>query len=243
MKSAWKNATTIGKLKAFITNYSNSPYISQAKSKIKNLEEIRERNKLYSLTVNRTPSNAHVTILDVKPSYDHSHNRVMLKRGIYKIQVSRRGYITSDPITVKIPRDKSINVHLEKIDVPPPIHRYSLNINTVPADAHVNYFSGSSFSNGSRLESGTYNFTISRRGYLSKTIGIYLNKSMSKTVYLTKKKVDPPPQSKCSEQLKKVQSYVNQNKEVEAILQLSEFNLNARNCTQAERNRAKKFKF
>ena len=49
----------------------------------------KEKNKLYSLTITRTPSDATVQILDIKPRYKDG---IMLERGEHRIRVFLEGY-------------------------------------------------------------------------------------------------------------------------------------------------------
>ena len=70
-----------------------------------------EKNKLYSLTIKRTPSEATVQILNIKPIYKDG---IMLKRGRYKIFVFAEGY-KDKKFFVELKDNLTHNVELEKI--------------------------------------------------------------------------------------------------------------------------------
>jgi len=55
----------------------------------------KEKNRLYSLTIERTPSNATVQVLNIKPRYKDG---IMLKKGEYRIKVFADGYKVSDEL-------------------------------------------------------------------------------------------------------------------------------------------------
>ena len=70
-----------------------------------------EKNKLYSLTIKRTPSEATVQILNIKPIYKDG---IMLKRGRYKIFVFAEGY-KDKKFFVELKDNLTYNVELEKM--------------------------------------------------------------------------------------------------------------------------------
>jgi outer membrane protein assembly factor BamD (BamD/ComL family) len=238
VEKAWKrvkDSGSISKLRRFRRLYPNSIYDREAVDKIEVLKKVLIERKM----------------LESWKKVRYSKNISELRNFIKKYPNSKFVSSARKRINQLLEKNKtfSLTIHTPTpIYTPPPTKYYSLYINTIPSDAHISYSSGSSFSNGSMLEKGRYTFTVSHHGYFSKTIRINLTRDMSKKVYLKRRVVPPSPRpstrkSKCTKQLDKVQSYINQGKRAEAILQLSEFELNARYCTQSERNRAKEFNF
>ncbi len=65
------------------------------------------RNK-YSLTVNPTPSDARVQIMNIKPKY---YDGIKLKKGKYHIKVSKKGYKTVEK-WIKLIEDKHLTIKL-----------------------------------------------------------------------------------------------------------------------------------
>lgn len=116
---------------------------------------------IYSLTINTTPSNAlaEVKINDTWVS-GKSHN---LESGTYEYRVSLSGYITETE-SFTILNNKVINVTLELI-------KYQLTINTIPSDATAEVYINNTWVSGKihTLEPNTYEYRVSRVGYVTKT--------------------------------------------------------------------------
>lgn len=208
-------------------------------AELKKQKEDKEKNRTYFLRVIRTPSNAKVKILKVKPSYDYNQDRVMLKRGTYQIKVSKDGY-KPKTISVTIPtHHRSITVNLERV-----IKRYSLYVNTEPVDAIVRFQSGVLFSSGSRLEEGDYTLLVSKKCYGTRKISTTLSSNKSVTISLNKDgscQPPEPPKSECTKQLDQIERYFKHGLKSKALLELNRFDSNARNCTPEEQARANKF--
>ncbi len=64
----------------------------------------------YSLTINTTPSNATIQILNIKPYYQ---DRIQLKKGLYRIRVFADGY-KEKRFNIELKEDSVYNIVLEK---------------------------------------------------------------------------------------------------------------------------------
>ena len=83
----------------------------------------------YELRVNRTPSDARVRILNIKPTY---YDGLRLKPGNYHVEVSKSGYQQSRQWVTLGDVDKTINVRLEKPPAPEPVIKSSHEMIKVP---------------------------------------------------------------------------------------------------------------
>ena len=79
--------------------------------------------KKFSLSVQTTPSDARVRILNIKPKY---HDGIKLKKGKYHIEVSKRGY-SSDSGWIELEEDTNLNITLDRI---PQVIQYTKPITT-----------------------------------------------------------------------------------------------------------------
>ena len=199
----------------------------------------KEPEKKFSLTVNTTPSDARVSITNIEPKY---YDGIALKKGTYNIKISKSGYVTKR-FSVDLSKNKRLHRTLEEIYVPPPPTRYSLTIDTIPSNAYVSHNSGVVFNNGARLSRGSYSFTISKNGYHSREISIFLDKNMRKVVELTRKRIapPPPPKSECTKMLDRIEKYTKDGREDKKLQELNRFDANRRNCTPSEQARGDKF--
>jgi len=94
------------------------------------VEKEKKSIKKYRLTINATPVNARVRILNIKPKY---HDGMKLKKGKYHIEVSKRGFKTISK-WVSLQKDTSLNIELlkNKIYVPQTIEDIEPVTNSIP---------------------------------------------------------------------------------------------------------------
>jgi len=164
--------------------------------------------KKYSLTINPTPSNAKVYIMNIKTKYKDG---IRLKKGWYEIKVKKQGYETK-LFKVNLNRDRDYDIRLtelknreivirenkikkitETIVVQPkkPLPtKYSLSIKPAPSNAKV-YITNIKprYRDGIRLKEGRYKIKVVAKGYKKKILNIYLKKDNVYKVELAKFKV------------------------------------------------------
>jgi hypothetical protein len=117
--------------------------------------------KELSLTVRPTPSDARVSITNIKPRYYHG---IKLKKGFYKIKVSKSGYLTQTR-EINLTSDLVMNVTLKK-----QVNKFSLTITTTPSDARVQIQNiKSKYYDAIKLRKGNYKIRVSKKGYVPKT--------------------------------------------------------------------------
>lgn len=148
------------------------------------------------VTFTTTPDNAKIVVKDadgqtVEAAYGKTY---FLEAGTYHYTVSADGYVTKEA-DFTVSEEASITVELEKEVVKPVT--YNVTFNTTPANASVTVKDG----NGNViapaqdktyvLEEGTYHYTVSADGYISKGADFAVSKEASITVELEKEDVKP----------------------------------------------------
>jgi len=91
---------------------SNNSHVSKIKKPTKN-SSFSFQNEMptdFSLTINQTPSDAKVSITNIKPRY---YDGIRLKKGIYNIKVSKSGYTTKRG-NINLESNIEIAIDLEK---------------------------------------------------------------------------------------------------------------------------------
>lgn len=84
-------------------------------------ERIANEKKKYTLTINPTPSDAKVYIMNIKPKYKEG---MKLKKGRYSIKVKARGYETKE-FRISLKKDSHYNIVLSKLAKAPKVTSHS----------------------------------------------------------------------------------------------------------------------
>ncbi|MFT6269490.1 MAG: serine/threonine-protein kinase [Alphaproteobacteria bacterium] len=107
---AWdkaKRANTISAYQAYLSAQSQGQYRASAQQRI---NEINIENSKVALTINTTPADATVQILNIEPSYQRG---IQLEMGQYNIRVSKTGYVTQNHTISLSSQQSSFSYNLE----------------------------------------------------------------------------------------------------------------------------------
>jgi CHAT domain-containing protein/tetratricopeptide (TPR) repeat protein len=151
-----------------------------------------EDNPKYHLTVNVTPSDSRIRIMNIRPKYRPG---IALKPGKYDIEVTRSGYeskrwwveIKDTDLTVDVILNKTSAFVADNLN-------YQLTINATPSDSRIRIMNiRPKYRPGIALKPGKYDIKVTRSGYESKrwwveikeadlTLDVTLNKLGAKPV-------------------------------------------------------------
>jgi len=133
----------------------------------------------FSLHIITFPSNAKVSILNIKPKY---YDNIRLKPGKYHIKVSSIGY-ESKLFWVNLNTDIKRKIYLNRIG-----NTFSLNITTNPSNATIKILNiKPKFKQGILLKKGLYHIEVSKRDFNTKREWIKLDHDSHINITLTKK--------------------------------------------------------
>ena len=130
-------------------------------------EPVAAQSVTHRLTVETSPSDARVRIMNIKPVYSPG---ILLEPGRYHIRVEQPGYLSQDQWIAMGNRARTVTVVLQpeadKAEIE--AEGYRVVVQTVPPGAEVSIRRGGRlepFKSGSRLEPGNYLFSVRLNGY------------------------------------------------------------------------------
>jgi HSP20 family molecular chaperone IbpA len=124
----------------------------------------------YALTVNVSPPDARVRIMNIKPKY---HDGILLKPDNYHLRVDKNGFETWDNWITVEKQDKTITVSLESVNEAANAtqdrskgERYALIVNVSPSDARVRIMNiDPKYHDGILLKPGEYHLRVEKSGF------------------------------------------------------------------------------
>lgn len=122
------------------------------------------------LTVQSTPKDARVRIMNIKPRYRHG---MSLPPGVYHFSVSREAYRSKQCWAEIVDRDLDLDIPLEPVA---PELLSALTVRTYPPDAQVRLLNSRlPYRPGIRLMQGFYRVEVSKKGYQTEQRSVELS--------------------------------------------------------------------
>ncbi len=147
--------------------------------------KLEPKEKKYALTINATPSDSTIKIMNIGPKY---YPGMLLAPGRYDVMVERKGYVTwRQKITFKETALTKKN-HLKRLP-----ETYKLTIKAEPTDSTITIVDSKyDYKSGIDLPPGNYSIRVEKKGYHPLTQNVSIkDKAVSRYVRLEINKDEP----------------------------------------------------